>query len=150
VPESAPYGWTRRAGDAHEYVAGTIGRLGGQGLRDAELDALVGYVRALPAPPADVVDAARVAEGERLFVARGCASCHPAGGTDKREHELESGKGAFDSPSLVRVGLSAPYFHDGRYGSLRELLGDRKSTMGETAKLRRDEIDQIELFLRSL
>jgi DNA-binding beta-propeller fold protein YncE len=149
VPDSAPYGWSRNASDAHEYVQGTIARLGGEGLVEEDLAALVGYVRALPAPPAELVDAAKAAEGERLFVARGCASCHPGGSTDTRKHTL-SGEVAFDSPSLVRVGLSAPYFHDGRYRSLRELLADRKSSMGETATLRKDEIDKIELFLRSL
>jgi mono/diheme cytochrome c family protein len=150
VAGSAPYGWSRGAADVHEYVGGTISRLGGDGLRDEEIGALVEYIRALPVPPAEVVDAVALAEGERVFAARGCASCHPAGRTDRRTHELEPSGGGFDSPSLLRVGLSAPYFHDGRYRSLGELLADKKSSMGDTSKLRRDEIPKLELYLRSL
>jgi mono/diheme cytochrome c family protein len=150
VAGSAPYGWSRRATDAHEYVSGTISRLGGAGLTDRELDALVGYVHALPAPPPEVLDAAAVAEGERIFVAQGCASCHPGGETDRRAHRIDADEPTFDSPSLRRVGLSAPYFHDGRYRSLRELLADPKSPMGDTKSLRPHEIPKLELYLRSL
>jgi hypothetical protein len=42
-------------------------------------------------------------------------------GTDS-ERDLR-GKGGFDVPSLLGVGLTEPYFHDGSALSLEELLG---------------------------
>lgn len=75
--------WVRRyLADPHDLrpnLPETMPRLG---LSDAELDAIAAaFARAqarVPTTPAPT--AARAAEGERLFVARGCAGCHTFGG----------------------------------------------------------------------
>jgi cytochrome c peroxidase len=64
-------------------------------------------------------------------------------------HELSPGE-PIDTPSLVDVFSSAPYFHDGRYATLRALLGDTRNGMGTTAELESEQLDALEAYLRSL
>ena len=56
----------------------------------------------------------------------------------------------FDTPSLTRVGLTGPYFHDGRYQSLDDLLFDPNSKMGKTASLEGDQRTALRAYLESL
>jgi cytochrome c peroxidase len=55
----------------------------------------------------------------------------------------------FDTPSLIGVGRSAPFFHDGRYGTLRELLTGVDGAMGKTKHLTPEELDALEAYVRS-
>ena len=48
------------------------------------------------------------------------------------------------------VGGTAPYFHDGRYASLRSLLIDADGKMGKTRHLSKDDLDALEAYMRSL
>jgi cytochrome c peroxidase len=57
---------------------------------------------------------------------------------------------AFDTPSLRFVGGTAPYFHDGRYASLRALLVGADGAMGHTKQLSDDDLAALEAYLRSL
>jgi cytochrome c553 len=117
--------------------------------RSADLDALAAFmaqgIRA-PAVPQPTTDLAR---GRALFVAAGCASCHggptwtrsampgPAGTLDPDGNGMVDavlydvgtvnprdvrGATGFDVPSLLGVGQSAPYLHDGSYWTLEALL----------------------------
>lgn len=58
---------------------------------------------------------------------------------------------AYNTPSLVGVGRSAPYFHDGSAPSLREVIvnnpGDR---MGRTSQLARGDVDALVAYLETL
>jgi mono/diheme cytochrome c family protein len=152
--DTAPYGWEGSRGDLREHIVNTVQRrLVGTGLGDAELDALVTYVKALPGPAAPPRPrTAAEARGEALFASGevGCARCHdgPAR-TDKQAHDIQSG-GTFDTPSLRFVGGTAPYFHDGRYPTLRALLADTDGRMGHTGQLEEAEIGDLESYLRSL
>lgn len=58
--------------------------------------------------------------------------------------------GAFDTPSLFGVRLTAPYYHDGRYDTLDALLADPKSSMGEVSRLSVEERAAIKSYLESL
>ena len=96
-------------------------------------------------PPGSALFAARLTEterlGHRLFVAvpgedvraAGCGRCHvtdaqislsprnigldPAGSGDQG-----AGDGRFKAPSLRNVAVGAPYMHDGRFATLREVI----------------------------
>ena len=59
-------------------------------------------------------------EGLALFMGKaGCSSCHaPPLFTDNRFHAL----GAFRTPTLRNVALTAPYMHDGVFGALDEVI----------------------------
>jgi hypothetical protein len=147
---TAPYGWTREVTSLPEYIRNTVQRLGGAGLSDDERAALASYLERMPAPvpetePADLV------KGRELFAQEGCGTCHGgATSTDNTPHALVHNDESIDTPSLRFVGLTAPYFHDGRYQSLDELLRDPKSGMGTTSKLSDAERTDLSKFLRSL
>jgi DNA-binding beta-propeller fold protein YncE len=160
---TAPYGWTRRQGTLTQYIYDTSARLGGGKLLQRDMDALAKYIEAMPSPPAiPTSDSALVVTGMKLFLARGCAECHVGGdGTDGTTHNFEAAPkdiifGArrvddgFDTPALRSVSLSAPYFHDGRYATLGDLLADKKSLMGATASLTDGEREALEAYLGSL
>jgi DNA-binding beta-propeller fold protein YncE/mono/diheme cytochrome c family protein len=150
IVNSAPYGWTRKDEELEAYVTGTMSRLGGEGLPSTELSSLLAYVAAIPSLPQPTRDPALFAEGEAVFAAKGCTSCHPGGEPSGSKLGLTEDTVVFDTPSLHRVGLSAPYYHDGRYPDLRALLSDKSSAMGRTAELSSHEVNVLESYLRSL
>ena len=81
--------------------------------------------------------------------------CHGAGGTDNKLHDVQSRdhadkKADFNTPSLKFVGGHAPYFHDGRYDTLHDLLVKSDGAMGHTKQLKPGELDALEAYMRSL
>jgi cytochrome c peroxidase len=121
--------------------------------------ALVAYVSSLAPPPqGPTSNAALVARGEALFRSDevACASCHvPGAFTDGQAHDVGSAGAAdraraFDTPSLRHLAGRGPFFHDGRYPTLRALLTDATSQMGRTRQLGPDDLDALEAYLRSL
>ncbi len=159
VASSAPYGWSRNEPTLGAYIYDTSARLGGGRLHQEEIDALAKYLESMPAPPRRAVPESAVAHGMRVFLDKGCGDCHVGGtGSDNRGHDLDAAPadaGAprrthFDTPSLRSVSLSGPYFHDGRYRSLTELLADPNSRMGATASLTGEERVAVQAFLEAL
>lgn len=136
---TAPYGWFGEHKDARIHVKETLQRLGGTGLNDPpskdDFDALLAYVESLPPPPVTKpVDADLVKRGKDLYVSYACETCHKAGGTDRTPHDVGSGvqgerSAFFDTPSLLGIRGSSPYFHDGRYTTLDELLSEKNQRM---------------------
>jgi cytochrome c peroxidase len=57
---------------------------------------------------------------------------------------------AFDTPSLLHIGASAPYFHDGRFATLRDMLDSTSGTMGKTSHLSAADKDALVSYLRTL
>jgi mono/diheme cytochrome c family protein len=160
LDRTAPYGWTGRERDLHAYLQSTFERLGGKSLPRIDEDALVAYLRALPPPRFKVKDAASAERGRSIFLSAeaGCGSCHaPEQGvfTDTERHDVKSRVGIdsvsdFDTPSLLYIGGTAPYFHDGRYASLSALLRGVDGTMGHTAQLGDAQRQDLVAFLESL
>lgn len=150
---TAPYGWTRGESTLGAYITSTTRRLSGSGFSAPRLEALARYVKSLwvPARP-ERADEARIARGREVFdsAASGCTECHISPSrVDGQAHPLAD-KTPFDTPSLVGVSASAPYFHDGRYDSLEALLRDPKSHMGTSATLSVEDRGSLEAYLRSL
>jgi len=162
LADSAPYGWFGEHATLLTHVEHTIARLGGTGFDHAsdaaDLKALIAYLTALPTPKLAVDDGdERIARGERLFEAdeQGCGKCHDGGGTDATAYDVGSGaegerQRQFDTPSLRFLAASAPYFHDGRYATLRELLQKTDGTMGHTGSLDERDLDALEAYLLTL
>jgi cytochrome c peroxidase len=125
-----------------------------------ELTALLGYVSALPPPPSatEPEPASSVERGALVFASKqaGCTECHAGTrGTDGHLHDVATRTdtdraGAFDTPSLRGISGRAPYFHDGRYATLRELLEKSAGTMGQAQPLAAEDRDALEAFLRTL
>ncbi|MBX3746856.1 MAG: hypothetical protein KF833_16220 [Verrucomicrobiae bacterium] len=89
----------------------------------------------------------------------GCAHCHRGPYyTDLQFHDVGTAgprdlpATRFDTPTLIEIWRTAPYLHDGRSASLKDMLtlhnpGDRH---GVTSHLTPDQIDDLVEFLRSL
>jgi cytochrome c peroxidase len=102
--------------------------------------------------------------GRELFSspATRCASCHSPSSeyTDQslsRFPEAPSPPGfepegavAFKVPSLRHVGGTPPYFHDGRYPTLEELIEKNDDRMGRTRHLSAPDRAALIAFLRTL
>ena len=160
VAGTAPYGWSGAGADVPAHLKKTFRRLGGKGLTGDDRDALIAYVTAMPTPEISEKgnDAKLLARGEAIFRSdeAGCAGCHGGDGRspDGDRHDVKSrARGdrlaSFDTPSLRFVGGTPPYFHDGRYASLRDLLVKSEGKMGNTAHLRDDELAALEAYVRS-
>lgn len=160
VGREAPFGWLGKHGSLKEHITITMKNLKGTGASDEELNAIVAWLRAMPAPPRakNVALGAKELRGKELFnsSALQCSSCHAekTDFSDREAHDVASATGAdvsrqFLVPSLRFVGGSSPYFHDGRYATLGELL-EKNEKMGDTKSLSRDDRDALEAYLRTL
>jgi DNA-binding beta-propeller fold protein YncE len=161
VTTSAPYAWNGTTKTLHDHLHLTFDRLDGTGLKSLELDGLVAYVSAMqpPVPKQDAQAAdARVARGAQIFASKeaACSSCHAgANFSDGAVHDVksrtESDRGSsFRTPTLHFVGGTGPYFHDGRYKTLHDLLRDVDGKMGHTKHLSEPDLDSLEAFMRTL
>jgi len=128
--------------------------------RRAHTDALNAYLKSLvPVASPYLVDGAlsRAAQrGQRLFHTTGCTQCHRGPHyTDGLRHRVgteteEEPRGRFDTPSLIEVWRTAPYLHDGRAVSIREVLTtfNPNDRHGRMSALSEDELsDLIEYVL---
>ena len=158
---TAPYAWDGSTASLHEQIESTFDRLDGEGgLRSNEMDALLAYVAALPAPPRVIESEGdqTIARGRALFASgeTGCASCHAGEVTsDGARHSVASQTVAdtttrFDTPSLRLLSGRAPYFHDGRFASLHDLLAAKGDNMGHTSQLSPADLAALQAFLKTL
>jgi mono/diheme cytochrome c family protein len=160
VKGTAPYAWNGSEDDLRTHLATTFDRLDGEGgLKSLELKALSAYVESLAPPPSATVSRDAQAErGAELFASAevGCVLCHGgAMATDNQHHDVKSKAGAdktgeFNTPSLHLVGGTGPYFHDGRYKTLHDLLAATGDDMGHTSQLSPRDLEALEAYLRTL
>lgn len=161
LARTAPYGWLGSTESVEGHLSQTFARLGGTGLERRELDALIAFATNLDTPVMtnSSTDKVLVDRGRDVFhsAKAGCASCHRESDafTDRQAYDVKSKADAdaaasFDTPSLKFVGGTAPYFHDGRYTTLRALLLDSDGKMGHTKHLAQDDLVALEAYLRSL
>jgi cytochrome c peroxidase len=157
--KTAPYSWNGDAATVEAHLGSTFQRLRGDGLRNFELGALVAYVSSLPAPPPRAIeDKTKVERGRRIFTSTetGCSSCHAGpSSTDGMNHDVGSKHVAdraekFNTPSLRFIGGTGPYFHDGRYATLGELLRKSDGKMGRTKHLTNADLDALQSYLETL
>jgi cytochrome c peroxidase len=164
---TAPYGRDGRIASLRDFVRNVIvNEFAGEEPSPLLLDALVTYMLEfdfLPAPYLEphgtlnerASDAAK--RGEALFnrpfaqmAGRSCASCHIPDSffNDGRAHNIGSGgesyagalDGAYDTPTLLNIVHTAPYFHDGSLETLAEVVAwfDDNFELGLSAQQRAD------------
>ena len=170
-----PLHWSADRPNVQSFQQTFTGLMAGTGLAASELDALAEYVNSLEPLPSPhrkanglLTDEAK--EGALIFQQAGCAVCHgPPPFTDRqmhdvgtgdpfRDHPVFSGKvaetlgPAFDTPSLRELWLTAPYLHDGRAATLRDVLTsfNPEDRHGRTNDLPEAKLAALEAFLLSL
>ncbi|NUO48240.1 MAG: hypothetical protein HOV80_05205, partial [Polyangiaceae bacterium] len=169
-----PYGWLGENKDLPaRLVAGfKLHRWSHAGIDEndsttgARMNHLSVFVRAGLAPPPmkkrDLSDQEK--RGREIFMSEGaaCSSCHAPetdytnrsiaviAGNVPRQAFVEEKNAAYKTPSLLFVGGSAPYFHDGRYETLEELIEKNGDRMGKTSHLSPEDRKALVAFLRTL
>jgi cytochrome c peroxidase len=158
--EQGPFGWEAKHMDLRDNMRETMGRLGGDGMSTADLTALASYLRRglfVPNRAAEISEEVR--RGRDLFTSAevGCNGCHAleSDGSDRRRHDIGS-RARGDVPAKFRtaplkfVGGTEPYFHDGRYKTLEQLIDSNYGAMGETSDLTDPDRRALLAFLRTL
>ncbi|MDX2086798.1 MAG: c-type cytochrome [Kofleriaceae bacterium] len=151
---TAPYKWTGSDPTLAASLDRTIRRLGGSGLGATETEALVAYLESMPRPRTPTLDPAAVERGKRVFDVRGgCVACHRGPQlTDAEGHLFELTQFETDTPSLVGLAASAPYYHDGSAPTLEALVSGRGTVrdMADFKGLTEDERADLAAYLTSL
>ncbi len=131
---------------------------------DEDAQAIDEYLKSLQPVPSPYLVHGQLSEsakrGQALFNSErvGCAKCHPAPlYTDLQMHDVESRgqydrRNEFDTPTLIECWRTAPYLHDGRYTTIKQLIKEGKHgrKFGEVEKLTEQEIDDLVEFTLSL
>ena len=175
IGDTLPLHWSADREDVQAFRDTFTGLMAGTGLSDPELDALAAFLIGLeplqsPRRNQDGSLTRAASQGGAVFRRANCAQCHIPPlftnrqlldvGTGEPFHEHPSGLGlvpetmgpAFDTPSLRELWLTAPYLHDGRAPTLRDLLTtlNEGDVHGMTGHLSEEELSALEAFLLSL
>jgi DNA-binding beta-propeller fold protein YncE len=155
-----PFNWNGSQPTLERSIEQTIHRIGGTGLGAPELAALASYLtRGLFVPERRPRTLTAIEEhGRELFSgAANCDGCHvpERNFTDGARHRFAGSRfhdtvGRFDTPSLAFVEGTAPYFHDGRFATLGDVLSNATHRMGRSASLAPDDASALEAYLRTL
>ncbi|PRQ07993.1 c-type cytochrome [Enhygromyxa salina] len=156
VAGSHPFKWDGKDSDLPTSLSNTVGRLGGSGLGPREVADLQAFLESLPQPvPPAADDAKTIARGKEVFESAeaACSACHDGPKfADGQLHDLATNIGSVDTPSLIGLAHTAPYYHDGSARTLRALLTDKGSVhdMGQTAHLNERQLGDLIAYLESL
>jgi mono/diheme cytochrome c family protein len=152
--DTPPHGWRGESATLEVHIKRGFDRLRGPKATDETLTALARYIATMPtfrAPSKPLT--ADQARGRDLFHAPevACSACHAGEGvwTDGIRRDVGTGA-AFDTPSLRFLGDTAPYMHDGRYATLRELLIASDGKMGFTRHLNDADMSALIAYLITL
>ena len=126
-------------------------RMSGPQVDDQQLDALGGWVFALPPPSRIQQESDAVVRGKKIFDSR-CTSCHDGPMlTNNRTVDVGTGK-ALQVPSLVGVAWRAPYIHTGCAQTLFDRFTPEcgGTAHGDTKDLLQTDIRDLVAFLETL
>ena len=184
-----PIHWSANFDEIHDFEHDMRGPFRGTGLMDdadfhaadrdrslggpkagisPDLDALAAYVTSLDTVPPSPHPAHPA--GEAVFVAAGCAECHPGPTfTDSVFTEpgvpllhdvgtLGPGSGqrlggelpGIDTPTLLGMWDGAPFLHDGSAATLEDVLARASDIHGDVTALTPDETEDLVRYLLSL
>lgn len=127
---------------------------------DAEaIDAFLISMRAVPSP--HLVNgklSLSAKRGKSIFKKAKCAKCHSGKYfTDMKRHEVGTGTGRetdmkYDVPTLIEIWRTAPYLHDGRAPSIRDVITTHNpdDDHGFTQHLSEEDIKNLTDYVRSL
>ncbi|MDP2273072.1 MAG: c-type cytochrome [Archangium sp.] len=168
---TAPYHWSGEFPSLNEFNVHTITeRMGGSGLDPQTALKLDTFIDALPLPENPLrtaMSGPAELRGKAAFEKAACGTCHTGelftNNTNQDVGTLRVGRGVtnpdngvvmangFNVPSLLGIGRSAPYLHDGSQLTLEERVisnvGDRH---GVTSTLSLEEKNDLVAYLKSL
>jgi cytochrome c peroxidase len=160
--DTAPYSWAGGK-TLKENIKGIIvTRMKGKEPTGEQLDRLAAYVESLEFPrnpnlnaDGSASDAAPEAarRGYQVFLKASCNVCHEPPVFSKADNEDIGSGGSFSVPSLRGVSTTAPYFHDGRFPTLRALIPVKLQflkEMGSTETISDREIEDLLVYLSTL
>jgi cytochrome c553 len=151
-----PYKWDGQDANLNISLTSTVKRLGGTGISQSDARDLQAFLTELPRPRTPTVeDAPAVARGKELFdsSATGCLNCHDGQmSSDGKRHDLAVDLPSVDTPSLIGLAQSAPYYHDGSATTLEAVLRNNGSVhaMGRTSRLEDAQISDLVAYLETL
>lgn len=151
-----PFKWDGQDKDLKASLTNTVKRLGGSGISAKDAKDLQAFLQSRPAPRTpSVEDAKAVARGKSLFESSttGCLNCHDGPmSTDGKRHDIATDLPEVDTPSLIGLATSAPYYHDGSASTLEAVLRNNGSihSMGRTSRLSDAQIGDLVAFLETL
>lgn len=151
-----PFKWDGQDANLNISLTSTVKRLGGTGISQSDAQDLQAFLTSLPAPRTPTVDdASQVARGKELFESSstGCLNCHDGDkSTDGKRHDIAADLAAVDTPSLIGLANSAPYYHDGSATTLEAVLRNNGTVhaMGRTSRLDETQIDDLVAYLETL
>lgn len=134
-----------------------VNRMGGMAQGPRRVNAFGNWLNSIPAIPASEPANIEAAErGKALFndAKVGCADCHQGTlGTNNKNANVGTGK-EFQVPTLVNIGLRAPFMHDGCAATLHDRFSNAACGGGDkhgvTSHLSPDQIDDLVTYLETL
>jgi hypothetical protein len=152
IEGNAPFGWLGDGATVETHLRQTLKNLQAKAISDDELRALATFASKAKTNLAERERTKEEERGRAIFDGKaGCTQCHHEGGRsgDGARHDVGTG-GLVDTPSLRFVGGTAPYMHDGRYATLREVLVKTDGKMGTTKHLSEPDVLALIAYLRSI
>jgi len=151
-----PYHWSGDMTDLPTLMNNVFSqRMFGGSLTNSEVVSLGPWLDRVPAPQSTTFAAAdAVQRGQQLFMSQAlaCTSCH-VGPQFTNNAVVNVGTGAsFKVPSLLGVGVRAPFMHDGCAATLRDRFGTcgGGDLHGKTSQLSQEQLGDLIAFLESL
>ena len=151
-----PFKWDGGDKDLNTSLTHTVTRLGGTGINAQEAKAIAAFLGEMPKARIPTIKSHKaVARGKKLFASKevGCASCHSGKlRTDRKMYDLANDLDKVDTPALVGLASSAPYYHDGSATTLEALLLENGSIhgMGKLDKLDEQDMSDLIAYLETL
>jgi DNA-binding beta-propeller fold protein YncE len=154
-----PFKWDGQDKDLHTSLMHTVVRLGGHGIQSKDAKDLQAYLESMEGVRvtglADGTLSAKQHRGKALFNSKelGCRTCHSGKNySDGKSYDLGDDLDKVNTPSLIGLAASAPYYHDGSAPNLRALVLGNASVrgMGHMENLDDKEVDELIAFLETL
>jgi YVTN family beta-propeller protein len=126
---------------------------------DSDTYAIYRYIESLTPVPSPYLVEGRLGpaalRGQQVFRDAGCSSCHNGPYyTNGKLYDVGTGSGldsekAFDTPTLVEVWRTAPYLHDGRAATVRDVLTvhNPQNKHGRTSQLTEEQLSDLAEFV---
>lgn len=139
--------WHAGGGLIDELILSGAQPLGGMSL---DLDNLGTYMLSLTGPQFQSNETdTEIEAGRELFEEADCASCHSGPSyTNGQQYDVGTG-GVIDTPTLLWLRISEPYFHDGRAETLRDVF-TMPGTHHISNEISYEQIDLLIKYLNSL